>query len=102
MYSPCAVIQRVSLEQNHCVSPDLATYKKCRSSRAGQAPCAKAPAWFYESINRLISTRLNPRYSFVSCFREANKLCEKQNDKSGAALIFDLRTEITYLTIDLM
>ena len=100
--TPCAVIQRVTWEQSHCVSTDLATYKKCRSSREGQASCAKTLAWFHKSIRRLISTWLNPIYSVVSRFRGANKLGKKQDDKSGTALIFGSRTEITYLTIDLM
>jgi hypothetical protein len=84
------------------VSTDVTTYKKRRSSREGQASCAKALAWFYKSIRRLISTLLNPIYSFVSRFRGANKLGKKQNDKSGTALIFGSRTEITYLAIDPM
>jgi tRNA(Leu) C34 or U34 (ribose-2'-O)-methylase TrmL len=102
MYSLCAVIQKVALEQSHCVSTDVTTYKKRRSSREGQASCAKAHARFHKSIRRFISTWLNPIYSFVSRFRGANKLGKKQNDKSGTALIFGSKTEITYLTIDLM
>ena len=102
MYSPCAVIQKVTLEQSHCVSTDATTYKKRRSSREGQASCAKALAWFHKSIRRLISTWLNPIYSFANRFRGANKLGKKQDDKSGTALIFGSMSGITYLTIDLM